>query len=125
MTQRSNLMIAREILSPAISGTKTLTVPRVQLKSVAGVTAWVFPTGQDVTVNWRMTGEKASPKLPNERTGAINEAAVTGVTATAAKWTPVSLAAGEILPLGDLLIDVVAGGTAPDDVHVLVMGSYL
>jgi len=119
-----NLMIGRGVLSPANLATETLTVLRGRMKDVNDITVWVFPfTGQPVTCNWRAAGERADVKAAAERTGAINHASVTGITCLADQWTPMHLSGGEVALLGDLLIDIVAGATAPTDVHVVVMSN--
>jgi hypothetical protein len=121
---KHNLMIGRGVLSPGDLATATLTIPRGQLKDLNDITVWVFPfTGQDVTCDWRAAGERAGSKAPLERTGAINHASVTNITCDADQWTPMHLSGGEIALLGDLLIDITAGATAPTDIHVIVMGN--
>jgi len=121
---KHNLMIGRGVLSPANLGTETLTILRGRMKDLNDLTVWVFPfTGQPVTCDWRAAGERADPKAALERTGAINHASVAGITCLADQWTPMHLSGGEVALLGDLLIDITAGATAPTDIHVIVMGN--
>jgi len=124
MAHRHNLMVAREVLTYAAPATtETLTVPRDQLRNVDDITAWVYPTAEDVTASWRLTGVRGDKAAAVERTGAINDPSVTAIACPAGQWTSMHLSLADVLLLGELLVDCLAGGTAPTDVHVQVMGA--
>jgi len=124
MAHRHNLMIARDVLTYAAPATtETLEVPRGQMRSVDDVTAWIYPTAQAVTATWRLRGVRGEDGAAAERLGLINDPTVTAIACPAGQWTSMHLSLADVLALGDLLVDCLAGGTAPTDVHVQVMGA--
>jgi hypothetical protein len=123
VTIAADLVALSTVIATYDLTTKTLEVPRGQLRSVDDITAWIFPTAQAVTASWRLRGVRGDDAEAAERTGPINDAAVTAIACPAGEWTSMHLALGKVLVLGELLVDCLAGGTIPTDVHVQVMGA--